>query len=69
MYRLLTPILALIVALTLFFTFIRPTFEEYKSIDTEIGDYDQALTKAQELQDRVSELVLQKNSMNQMLRN
>jgi Tfp pilus assembly protein PilO len=65
MYRLLTPILALIVALTLFFTFIQPTFEEYKSIDTEIGDYDQALDSAERLQQRVNELIAQKNEVAQ----
>jgi hypothetical protein len=65
MYRLLTPILALIVAFTLFFTFIQPTFEEYKIIDTEIGDYDQALNSAQLLQDRVNELIAQKNNISQ----
>jgi hypothetical protein len=65
MYRLLTPILALIVALTLFFTFIKPTFEEYKVIDTEIGDYKQALDSAQLLQDRINELIAQKNEIAQ----
>jgi hypothetical protein len=65
MYRLLTPILALIVAITLFFTFIQPQFDDYKRLDTDIADYDQALKRAQELQDRVNELVAEKNAINQ----
>ena len=59
MYRLLTPILAVIVAVSLFATYIKPQFDEYKRIDVEKGDYDQALSKAQELQDRISELSLE----------
>lgn len=65
MYRLLTPILAFIVAFTLFFTFIEPTFDEYKRIDTEVADYEQALTSAQRLQERVNELIADKNAIAQ----
>jgi hypothetical protein len=65
MYRLLTPILAFIVAFTLFFTFIEPTFEEYKRIDVEVGDYEQALQSAQRLQERVNELIADKNAIAQ----
>lgn len=63
MYRLLTPVLAVIVAIALFTTFIRPTFEEYKRIDAEIADYDLALTKADELQQRIAELIADKNAI------
>lgn len=65
MYRLLTPILAFIVAFTLFFTFIQPTFDEYKRIDTEVADYEQALASAQRLQERVNELIADKNAIAQ----
>lgn len=65
MYRLLTPILAFIVAFTLFFTFIQPTFDEYKRIDTEVADYEQALQSAQRLQERVNELIADKNAIAQ----
>ena len=65
MYRFLTPILALIVSFTLFFTFIEPTFNEYKKIDVEIGDYEFALGSAQKLQDRIGELIGEKNSISE----
>jgi Tfp pilus assembly protein PilO len=65
MYRLLTPILAFIVAFTLFFTFIQPTIDEYKKIDTEVSDYMQALDSADRLQQRVNELIADKNAIPQ----
>ncbi len=65
MYRLLTPILAFIVAFTLFFTFIQPTIDEYKKIDIEVSDYEQALVSANRLQDRVNELIADKNAIPQ----
>ena len=64
-YRLLTPILAFVVAFTLFFTFVQPTFNEYKRIDTEIGDYEQALSSARLLQERVNELISQRAAIPQ----
>lgn len=65
MYRFLTPLLALVVAVSLFVTFIKPTFNEYKAIDTEIGDYEQALKRAQELQNRINELIAERNAIPQ----
>lgn len=65
MYRFLTPLLALIVAVSLFVTFIKPTFNEYKQIDTEIGDYEQALKRAQDLQNRINELIAERNAIPQ----
>jgi len=63
MYRFLTPVLAIIVSVTLFFTFIKPTFNQYKAIDNEIADYGGALDKAQLLQERIDELDKEKNSI------
>ena len=63
MYRLLTPVLAVIVAVALFTTFIKPTFEEYKRLDVEIADFALALAKADELQQRIAELIADKNAI------
>lgn len=65
MYRLLTPVLAVIVAITVFTTFVRPMFADYQRIDAEVADYDQALEKAQALQDLINELIADKNSIAQ----
>lgn len=65
MYRFLTPILAIIVSVTLFFSFIKPTFDQYKAVDSQIADYDGALGSAQELQDKISELDAEKNSISE----
>lgn len=56
MYRFLTPILALIVTVTLFFTFIQPTFEKYKKLDLEIGNYVSALDGIDTLKSRIQTL-------------
>ena len=63
MYRFLTPVLAIIVSVTLFFTFIKPTFNQYKAIDNEIADYAGALDSAQALQEKIKELDDEKNSI------
>jgi hypothetical protein len=65
MYRFLTPILAIIVSVTLFFTFIKPTFNQLKVVDGQIADYKGALDKAQQLQERIDELDKEKNSINE----
>lgn len=65
MYRLLTPLLALIVAITLYATYIKPTLNKYKEIDTEIGRYDAALSKAAELKTRIQELINEKKAIPQ----
>lgn len=65
MYRLLTPVLAVIVAITVFSTFVRPTFEEYRLIDAEVAEYEAALARAQELQDRINALIASKQAIAQ----
>ncbi len=63
MYRFLTPILAIIVSVTLFFSFTKPTFDQYKAVDGQIADYEGALNSAQQLQDKIAELDKEKNSI------
>lgn len=65
MYRFLTPILALIVTVTLFFTFIQPTFIKYREIDIKINDYDAAFTSADKLLQSVSDLQAEKDAISQ----
>lgn len=64
MYRFLTPILAFIVSITLFFTFIEPTFNRYKQIDLEILNYKAAVDDAGKLQERVEKLKAEKEAIN-----
>jgi hypothetical protein len=63
MYRFLTPVLAIIVSVTLFVSFIKPTFDQYKTVDSEIADYEGALGSAQQLQDKITELDTERNSI------
>jgi hypothetical protein len=56
MYRFLTPILALIVAIALFFTFIEPQYAEYQKVGVQVEEYSKALESAAELERRISEL-------------
>lgn len=63
MYRFLTPILAFIVSITLFFTFIEPTFNRYKAIDLDIQNYVAAVEDADKLQKRVESLKAEKDAI------
>ena len=63
MYRLLTPILAVIVAVTIFGTYIKPQFNDYKRIDAEVENYNLALDKAILLQNAIDALIDQKNKI------
>ena len=55
MFKALTPLIGIAIAIGLFFVYIRPTFQEIKSIQDETAEYAQATEKAAELQGRISE--------------
>ena len=63
MFRTLLPIFALIVAVALFFTYIRPTFEDVKIVQDETHQYEEAVDKAGQLQQRIDELKRQRNQI------
>lgn len=63
MFKALTPIIGIIVAVGLFFTYVKPTFEEVKKIQDETAEYAKAVEKASELQRRIAELKAQQNSI------
>ena len=63
MFKALTPILAILVALGLFFTYVQPTFEEIRGMQDEISKYDEAVATAQRLRIRLDELNRERNSI------
>ncbi len=63
MFKTLTPIIGIIVAVGLFFTYIQPTFQDVKGIQDESASYAEATQKASELQQRISELKAQQSSI------
>jgi hypothetical protein len=63
MFKALTPIVGIIVAVGLFFTYIQPTFKDVKGIQDETGEYAQAIEQASALQKRIRELTDQKTSI------
>lgn len=63
MFKALTPVIGIIVAVGLFFTYIQPTFKDIKSIQDETAAYAQAVEKASELQKRIDELTQQQTSI------
>jgi len=63
MSKTLTPIVGIIVAVGLFFSYIRPTFEDIKGVQDEAARYTQAVEKASELQQRINELKQRQSSI------
>lgn len=49
-FRSVTPILLIIAAIALFFTYIDPTYSDVKTLQAEVASYDDALNKSKELQ-------------------
>lgn len=63
MFKALIPIIGILVAVGLFFTYIQPTFKDIKAIQDEAAQYAQATAKAAELQQRINELKQQQSSI------
>lgn len=62
MFKTLTPIIAILIAVGLYFTYIQPTFTEVRALQDESEDYAQAIERAGALRARISELVARQNS-------
>lgn len=63
MFKAPTPIIGILVAIGLFFSYVRPTFEEIKGIQSETAEYAQAVEKASALQARINELKARQSSI------
>lgn len=63
MFKALTPLIGIVVAVGLFFTYVRPTFEDIKGIQDETAQYAQAIEKASELRQRINELKQRQSSI------
>jgi len=56
MFQFLFPAAGVIIAVGLFFAYVQPTFNEAKLIEAEAAQYEEAVLRASELQQRVNEL-------------
>lgn len=63
MFKLLTPIIGIVVALGLFFTYVQPTFQDVKAVQNETMQYAEAVNRASELQQRIAELRSQQSAI------
>jgi len=63
MFRALIPIVGILIAVGLFFTYVQPTYREVQAVRAETAQYAEAITHALELQRRVSELKTRQNSI------
>lgn len=63
MYRLITFAASIIMAVSLFVLFTKPTFENVRASQAEAAGYTQALADAERLNQRINELVTQRNNL------
>ena len=63
MYRLITFAASVIMATALFLLFTQPTFEHVRTSQAEAAGYTQALADAEKLNQRINELVKQRNNL------
>ena len=62
MFRTIRPIIMILIAVGLFFSYIQPTFTDIRSIQDETNDYTETIAKAEEFNQLVRSLVDRKNS-------
>lgn len=56
MFKALTPLLGILIAIGLFFTYIQPTFSDIRAIQDETAQYAEAAEKAAQINQRVEQL-------------
>jgi len=66
MFRTITPILSIAIALFVFFFFVQPRLDTIKLLRAEAQQYEDAVERATELNALLSNLITQKNSINQV---
>lgn len=64
MTRFIIAIVGMLVAGSVFFLYTKPTYDQIKLVQQQIGQYDQALERANELQERKQELLTRYNAFN-----
>ncbi len=64
MFKALTPIFAIIIAVGLAVTYVSPTFGEIKALEDEAVDYADAIEKAQQLQSLIAQKIDKMNGFN-----
>ena len=63
MFKVLFPIIGILIAVGLFFVYVRPTFQAIRGIQDETSQYAQATEKASELMARIAELKQQQSNI------
>lgn len=63
MFRALLPIVGILIAVGLFFSYVQPTYRETQAVRAEAAQYTEAISHALELQRRVSDLKARQNSI------
>lgn len=62
MFRTLTPILSILAALAIFFLYVQPLYGDIRAIQDETNEYRQAVERANEFNNLLSNLIAQRNS-------
>ena len=65
MMKFIAPIVAIVVAIAVFFGYIDPTYEEIKGIREEVSQYDEALAKSRELEAVRDQLLITYNGFDE----
>ena|SRR3989338_8348638 len=63
MFKALTPLIGIIIAVGLFFSYVQPTFRDVKTIQDETAEYAQATERASELMQRINGLKAQQGGI------
>ena len=63
MFKTLTPLLGMLIAVGLFFAYIRPTFGEIRAIQADAAQYTEAVAKAAELRERIAALSAERSAI------
>lgn len=69
MFRTITPILSIAIALFAYFFYIQPLFTDINSVKQEIAQYDEAVKNANEKNQLLNNLIAKKNSYSEFERN
>lgn len=63
MFKTLTPIFGILIAVVLFFAYIRPTFDDIRVLQEDAAEYAQAVEQAAELQRRIATLEQERSAI------
>lgn len=63
MIRTLTPIISIVLGLLIFFLFTQPLFSDIGMLQSEASEYQEAVAKASDFNQRLNELISERNSL------